>query len=313
MKMATVTLKVMRWLGAVALAMASASGSAAEYVTYLHADVQGSPLLATDEQGQVVWQEEYDPWGARQVKDAASATPGRGSKVWYTGKEEESSLGIYYFGARWYLPSIGEFSSVDPIGVTVGNTRSFSRYAYANNNPIKYVDPDGRWASKPGFEVHQGVIKEVLQDIASPLAVKTIVAAQVEADSKKYQSGAYAYRHAMRDVDHNETAEVARERANKFIRDEFQAAWNADNDKDAYRHFGLALHTLQDSTSPSHSGFQPWSDDESIRSELSHVAKELKDPGASSNLHRATIDAWRWFQDRKLPDGDLFKYAADKD
>ncbi|HET8731169.1 MAG TPA: RHS repeat-associated core domain-containing protein [Moraxellaceae bacterium] len=146
MTIATLMMKAMRWLAVVVLALAGTTGLAAEYVTYLHADVQGSPLLATDEQGQVVWQEEYEPWGARQVKDAASATPGRGSKVWYTGKEEEAALGMYYYGARWYMPNVGQFTATDPATVSLNNARSFNRYAYANNNPISYVDPDGRYA-----------------------------------------------------------------------------------------------------------------------------------------------------------------------
>jgi uncharacterized protein RhaS with RHS repeats len=43
--------------------------------------------------------------------------------------------------ARYYDPVIGRFYSNDPIGYT--NVHTFNRYAYANNNPYKYVDPDG--------------------------------------------------------------------------------------------------------------------------------------------------------------------------
>lgn len=45
--------------------------------------------------------------------------------------------------ARYYDPVVGRFLSNDPVGWT-GETDSFSRYAYAGNNPYKYVDPDGR-------------------------------------------------------------------------------------------------------------------------------------------------------------------------
>ena len=44
--------------------------------------------------------------------------------------------------ARYYDPVIGRFYSNDPIGFR--DVHSFNRYAYANNNPYKYVDPDGR-------------------------------------------------------------------------------------------------------------------------------------------------------------------------
>ncbi|MEL4287464.1 RHS repeat-associated core domain-containing protein [Shewanella xiamenensis] len=44
--------------------------------------------------------------------------------------------------ARYYDPLIGRFYSNDPIGFR--DVHSFNRYAYANNNPYKYVDPDGQ-------------------------------------------------------------------------------------------------------------------------------------------------------------------------
>jgi hypothetical protein len=43
--------------------------------------------------------------------------------------------------ARYYDPVIGRFMSNDPVGFT--NVHTFNRYAYANNNPYKYIDPDG--------------------------------------------------------------------------------------------------------------------------------------------------------------------------
>jgi len=48
--------------------------------------------------------------------------------------------------ARYYDPVIGRFYSNDPVGYTGANpVMSFNRYMYANNNPYKYVDPDGRF------------------------------------------------------------------------------------------------------------------------------------------------------------------------
>ena len=44
--------------------------------------------------------------------------------------------------ARYYDPVIGRFYSNDPVGFR--DVHSFNRYAYANNNPYKYIDPDGR-------------------------------------------------------------------------------------------------------------------------------------------------------------------------
>ena len=60
----------------------------------------------------------------------------------FTGKEKDSETGFYYFGARYYDPSLsGLFLSVDPMA---DKYPSLSPYAYCAWNPVKLVDPDGR-------------------------------------------------------------------------------------------------------------------------------------------------------------------------
>jgi RHS repeat-associated protein len=50
-----------------------------------------------------------------------------------------------YFGARYYAGHTGRFISVDPLGSSakLTNPQTFSRYAYALNNPLRYIDPFG--------------------------------------------------------------------------------------------------------------------------------------------------------------------------
>lgn len=59
--------------------------------------------------------------------------------------------------ARYYDPVIGRFYSNDPVGtmghLSGGNIQGFNRYAYANNNPYKYVDPDGNNPRRALFRV----------------------------------------------------------------------------------------------------------------------------------------------------------------
>ena len=45
--------------------------------------------------------------------------------------------------ARFYDPVVGRFMGYDPAPVTPTNLFSFNRYAYANNNPMRYTDPNG--------------------------------------------------------------------------------------------------------------------------------------------------------------------------
>jgi uncharacterized protein RhaS with RHS repeats len=45
---------------------------------------------------------------------------------------------------RYYDPGIGRFLSVDPVTANGNTGKNFNRYWYADNNPFKFTDPDGR-------------------------------------------------------------------------------------------------------------------------------------------------------------------------
>jgi len=59
----------------------------------------------------------------------------------FTGKEKDSDL--YYFGARYYDPNLGKFTSVDPVA-------SELPYSYVSNNPMNRVDPTGMTGESVG-------------------------------------------------------------------------------------------------------------------------------------------------------------------
>ncbi|WP_228150428.1 RHS repeat-associated core domain-containing protein [Acinetobacter puyangensis] len=61
----------------------------------------------------------------------------------FHGKPFDDESGLSYMQARYYDPVIGRFLGVDPVDYQEDNLHGFNRYAYANNNPYKYVDPDG--------------------------------------------------------------------------------------------------------------------------------------------------------------------------
>lgn len=132
---------ILGWVAFVVSVVISPGTFAAEKVTYYHWDVSGSPVAATDEQGNVVWRKSYKPYGEETQTPSAPAESRS-----FTGHVLDTNTGLLYTGARYYDPTIGRFMAVDPAPFSEKNTHSFNRYAYGNNNPYRYIDPDGRCA-----------------------------------------------------------------------------------------------------------------------------------------------------------------------
>ena len=131
--------------------LAPQAGAQTTSITFFHNDVLGSPAVATDANGAVIWKESYLPYGHRLQAPAAGAN----NKLWYAGKQLDPNTGLSYMGARYYSPVVGRFMGIDPVEFKEDNIHSLNRYAYANNNPYRYVDPDGRQAQPsvyPNFD-----------------------------------------------------------------------------------------------------------------------------------------------------------------
>ncbi|HJU38246.1 MAG TPA: RHS repeat-associated core domain-containing protein, partial [Tahibacter sp.] len=101
---------------------------------YIHTDALGSPVRKTTSAGaaSATAREDYQPYG---WGPAATSTPG------FTGHVADAETGLIYMQARYYDPYGARFLAVDPVAA---NEASFNRYWYANDNPYKNVDPDGR-------------------------------------------------------------------------------------------------------------------------------------------------------------------------
>ena len=115
------------------------ANEAGETITFYHHDHLGTPIMATNEAGEVLWIREYTAFGDPKTQGAAVA-------VGYAGHEYYPESNLTNMGARWYNSELGRFMSPDPVGFNAGNTLSFNRYLYGNNNPYTFYDPDGEVA-----------------------------------------------------------------------------------------------------------------------------------------------------------------------
>ncbi|MGR4876191.1 RHS repeat-associated core domain-containing protein [Pseudoxanthomonas sp. LARHCG66] len=120
------------WLGI------SLAAHAQTTVEYIHTDALGTPIAVTDANKVVIETTEYEPYGA-QVAGPVKDGPG------YTGHVQDAATGLTYMQQRYYDPTIGRFLSVDPVTADGSSGGNFNRYWYANNNPYKFTDPDGRF------------------------------------------------------------------------------------------------------------------------------------------------------------------------
>ena len=59
----------------------------------------------------------------------------------FNGKELDEETGFYYYGARYFDPRISIWQSVDPLAEKFPDQ---SPYSFVFNNPMRFVDPDGR-------------------------------------------------------------------------------------------------------------------------------------------------------------------------
>jgi len=126
---------------------------------YYHSDHLGSAQFVTDWRGRQYEHIEYTPYGELWIEEVAAGLDKLPFR--FTGKEMDEETGLYYYGARYLDPKYSRWLSGDPAlgdyiptrgadasklaGLGgVYNTVNLHLYHYSGNNPVKYIDPDGK-------------------------------------------------------------------------------------------------------------------------------------------------------------------------
>jgi RHS repeat-associated protein len=113
-----------------------------EQTLFHHADHLGSTRLLTDGRGAERVRQAYTAFGA--VLDRAADLRR------FLGREFDPDLGLYHLGARFYDPLLGRFITPDALVLEdverfLASPQALNLYAYAANNPLRYVDPGGNF------------------------------------------------------------------------------------------------------------------------------------------------------------------------
>jgi len=130
-------------------------------ILYYITDHLGGTNKVYDQDGNLVSEVEYYAYGQDKTET------GQGQDYKYTGKEEDDTTGLYYYGARYYEPLIGKFLAIDKVKGDIKDPQSLNRYSYTKNNPLIYVDPDGNDEKKSNLIIYSTDFRG--DDLSTPI------------------------------------------------------------------------------------------------------------------------------------------------
>jgi RHS repeat-associated protein len=134
---------------------AGGGGGASADIQWLVTDQLGTPRILFDKTGSLASTKRLDylPFGEELTAGQGLRTAARGYnssdsiRHKFTLNERDNETGLDYFGYRYYGPTLGRWTTVDPLLDFQRNSsepQAWNQYQYCINNPLNRTDPDGR-------------------------------------------------------------------------------------------------------------------------------------------------------------------------
>jgi len=169
----------------------SGSNSSSAQINWLVPDHLGTPRIILDQTGAFanVKRHDYLPFGEELSAGSGGRTTAMGYvagdnvRQQFTSKERDNETGLDYFGARYYAGTQGRFSGFDPYDINlerqitsdltegerlrtnyISQPQHWNRYTYALNNPLMFIDPDGRKDEEYNVRILDAEVKITISD-----------------------------------------------------------------------------------------------------------------------------------------------------
>lgn len=138
----------------------------------------GSVSLELDVNGQMISYEEYFPFGGTAFTAGEGLAEVKIKEYRYTGKERDDTTGLYYYGARYYIPWLGRWLNPDPAGTVDG----LNLFRFVRNKPIDLIDSNG--FEPESFKQGKAWEKDILTKIDEkiPIAQQVTVRATINGE-----------------------------------------------------------------------------------------------------------------------------------
>ena len=131
-----------------------------ESTTYYYiTNLQGDVINVVNSSGTIVASYEYDPYGNPVVQNETAL--GFTNPLRYRGYYWDSETQLYLCHSRYYDPATCRFINSDSYASTGQGIIGYNMFAYCANNPVKYIDLDGRECKRSLWSTTFNTIEDI--------------------------------------------------------------------------------------------------------------------------------------------------------